>query len=88
MRITVMKIELDDYDLPNFGFYGLVAEFEKALLKAAIKYTSNNSEAAKLLNLGRTTFIEKVKKHGITPKTRGIRRFKLRNGALSYDKLV
>lgn len=83
-----MKIELDDYDLIKFGFKGLVDEFEKALIMAAVKHTGNNSQAAELLNLKRTTLVEKAKKFGITTKTRGVRRFKLKDGMVHYDKLV
>jgi sigma-54 specific flagellar transcriptional regulator A len=48
-------------DLPN-----LLRELEDAYIKAALARTqSNKKEAAKLLGLGRTTLVEKLRRRGM-----------------------
>ncbi len=50
-------------DEENFDFNALVSDFEdRLILKALSKTGGNKKEAAKLLNLKRTTLIEKIKK--------------------------
>jgi DNA-binding NtrC family response regulator len=52
-----------ELDHENFDFNVLVSDFEdRLILKALTKTGGNKKEAAKLLNLKRTTLIEKIKK--------------------------
>ena len=58
-------------DVPAGGldFNGMVEQFEKNLLLTALKKTSGvKNRAAKLLNLNRTTLVEKLKRYGLTDK--------------------
>ncbi|HEB70845.1 MAG TPA: sigma-54-dependent Fis family transcriptional regulator [Desulfobulbus sp.] len=58
---TMPSIETWDDD--GIDFKGLVNEFETQLIVQALKVTQGNKkEAAKLLNLKRTTLLEKIKK--------------------------
>jgi transcriptional regulator with PAS, ATPase and Fis domain len=55
--------EDDTTDVETFDFNTLVSEFEdRLILKALTKTGGNKKEAARLLNLKRTTLIEKIKK--------------------------
>lgn len=54
---------LETWDDDGIDFKGLVNEFETQLIVQALKVTQGNKkEAAKLLNLKRTTLLEKIKK--------------------------
>ncbi len=54
---------LETWDVDGIDFKGLVNEFETQLIVQALKATQGNKkEAAKLLNLKRTTLLEKIKK--------------------------
>ncbi|HHD56239.1 MAG TPA: sigma-54-dependent Fis family transcriptional regulator, partial [Desulfobulbaceae bacterium] len=53
----------DIWDENGVDFKGLVNEFETRLILKALKTTNGNKkEAARLLNLKRTTLLEKIKK--------------------------
>ncbi|OHB25690.1 MAG: sigma-54-dependent Fis family transcriptional regulator [Desulfuromonadaceae bacterium GWC2_58_13] len=62
----VVSTEVTSDEAPgteNFDFNALVSDFEdRLILKALTKTGGNKKEAAKLLNLKRTTLIEKIKK--------------------------
>jgi transcriptional regulator with PAS, ATPase and Fis domain len=56
------------YEIPQTGldFNSLVEQFENKLITMALSKTSGNKKAAaELLNLNRTTLVEKIKKKGI-----------------------
>jgi len=57
---------LDEWQDDGIDFRGLVNEFETHLIVQALKVTQGNKkEAAKLLNLKRTTLLEKIKKKAL-----------------------
>jgi DNA-binding NtrC family response regulator len=46
-----------------------VDRFEADLIRQALLQTSwNKNQAAKLLEMNRTTLLEKIKKHGLSPE--------------------
>jgi DNA-binding NtrC family response regulator len=46
-----------------------VDRFEAELIRQALQHTSwNKNQAAKLLEMNRTTLLEKIKKHGLSPE--------------------
>jgi DNA-binding NtrC family response regulator len=54
---------MEDLDPETFDFNTLVSDFEdRLILRALTKTGGNKKEAARLLNLKRTTLIEKIKK--------------------------
>jgi len=58
-------------DVPDGGinFNDMVEQFEKNLLLTALKKTNGvKNRAAKLLNLNRTTLVEKLKRYGLADK--------------------
>ena len=61
--------------VPNKGldFNSAVDNFENALIMEALERTNwNRNKAASLLNLNRTTLVEKIKKKGLTPPERSM----------------
>lgn len=52
-------------DLRGKTFYGMVAEFEIALVLWAIEREGNISAAARFLKLNRTTLTEKLRRYGL-----------------------
>ena len=63
---TGISVKLDDpFDIPENGldFNKAVGEFENAIIRAALDRTGGNKNlAARLLNLKRTTLVEKIKR--------------------------
>ncbi len=61
-------------DAPRLGASGLsltatVDRFEAELIRQALQQTGwNKNQAAKLLEMNRTTLLEKIKKHGLSPE--------------------
>jgi DNA-binding NtrC family response regulator len=61
-------------DAPRVGASGLpltatVDRFEAELIRQALQQTGwNKNQAAKLLEMNRTTLLEKIKKHGLSPE--------------------
>lgn len=67
-RTLASIISSSSVHIPNSGidFNALVAEFENDLIKQALSKTGGNKKAAaELLNLNRTTLVEKIKKKGL-----------------------
>lgn len=65
------QMSLCPTDIPESGvdFNCLVEEFENSLIQVALTKTFGNKKAAaKLLNLNRTTLVEKIKKKGLESK--------------------
>ena len=63
---------LDSVEIPKDGldFNSSVDAYENRILKEALKRTNwNKRQAARLLNLNRTTLIEKIKKKGLQSET-------------------
>jgi transcriptional regulator with GAF, ATPase, and Fis domain len=64
-RLSLSQIEIPDSGV-DFNF--LVDQFENQLLVQALEKTNwNRNQAAHLLNLNRTTLVEKIKKKGLKP---------------------
>jgi len=60
---------MNSIDIPDdgLGLNEIIGEFEKDLLQKALQKSGGiKSRAAKLLNLNRTTFVEKLKRYNIT----------------------
>jgi DNA-binding NtrC family response regulator len=58
-----------DFDIPEAGisFKKAVDDFESKLIVGALRRTGGNkNKAASLLNLNRTTLVEKIKKKGLS----------------------
>jgi DNA-binding NtrC family response regulator len=50
-----------------------VTEFEKALILQSLEKTQwVKNKAAQLLNLNRTTLVEKIKRHQLTPQKKAV----------------
>jgi DNA-binding NtrC family response regulator len=67
---AIPAYELPAYELPAEGLslYRAVGELEKSLISQALSRTGwNKNQAAQLLDLNRTTLIEKIKKRELTP---------------------
>jgi transcriptional regulator with PAS, ATPase and Fis domain len=65
----------EKFMVPNKGldFNSAVDNFENALIMQALEKTGwNRNKAASLLNLNRTTLVEKIKKKGLTPPERSM----------------
>jgi DNA-binding NtrC family response regulator len=65
----------DKMVVPSKGldFNSAVDNFENALIMQALERTGwNRNKAASLLNLNRTTLVEKIKKKGLTPPERSM----------------
>jgi DNA-binding NtrC family response regulator len=65
----------DKLVVPTKGldFNSAVDNFENTLIMQALERTGwNRNKAANLLNLNRTTLVEKIKKKGLTPPERSI----------------
>lgn len=70
-----VSLNPDRVVVPNKGldFNSAVDNFENALIMQALERTGwNRNKAATLLNLNRTTLVEKIKKKGLTPPERSI----------------
>jgi DNA-binding NtrC family response regulator len=68
-----LPMDPDKVVVPNKGldFNSAVDNFENALIMQALERTGwNRNKAASLLNLNRTTLVEKIKKKGLTPPER------------------
>jgi len=64
----------DVHEIPAEGFFlnGVVADFEKRLIVQALEQTGGiRNRAAKLLNVNRTTLIEKMKRFGLMQMENG-----------------
>lgn len=65
VRQAYVPLDVDDLAIPEDGvdLTGLVADFERSLIRRALERTSGNKrQAADLLRLKRTTLIEKLKR--------------------------
>ena len=59
-------LNINDVNKPKEIYEIVMAEAEKALIKAAMKFTLNNkSDAAKILGISRSTLIKKIKNYHI-----------------------
>lgn len=68
MRSVSTMISDTSIHIPNSGidFNAIVSEFENDLIRQALERTGGNKKAAaELLNLNRTTLVEKIKKKGL-----------------------
>ncbi len=68
-----IPLDADKVTVPQKGldFNSAVDNFENALIMQALERTGwNRNKAATLLNLNRTTLVEKIKKKGLTPPDR------------------
>ncbi len=68
MRTVSTMVADSSIHIPNSGidFNAIVSEFENDLIKQALERTGGNKKAAaELLNLNRTTLVEKIKKKGL-----------------------
>lgn len=62
-------IELSELPLGGVDFNGLVSNFENTLITLALNRTNwNKKAAAELLQLNRTTLVEKIRKRGLEPE--------------------
>jgi hypothetical protein len=55
-------------DLKGKTFYGMLAEFEIALIEKALSREGNITRAARFLKLKRTTLTEKMRRFGLKSK--------------------
>ena len=70
LNSTTIFTVANELPVEGVNFKELVTEFENRLITMAISKTQGNkNRAAKLLNLNRTTLIEKIKKKGLKTKT-------------------
>ncbi|MBK9294332.1 MAG: sigma-54-dependent Fis family transcriptional regulator [Oligoflexia bacterium] len=72
---TNVALNPDKVTVPEKGldFNSAVDNFENALIMQALERTSwNRNKAANLLNLNRTTLVEKIKKKGLIPPDRSV----------------
>jgi len=70
-----VSLNPESLSLPNKGldFNSAVDNFENTLIMQALQRTGwNRNKAASLLNLNRTTLVEKIKKKGLTPPERSM----------------
>ncbi|MBF0282893.1 MAG: sigma 54-interacting transcriptional regulator [Magnetococcales bacterium] len=68
-----LSLESDDLDLDGeeVDFNRMVEDYENRLILSALERTGwNKNKAAQLLNLNRTTLVEKIKKKGLEPLER------------------
>jgi DNA-binding NtrC family response regulator len=62
-------IESEKNNTNPLDFNSMTSDFENRLILHALEKTKwNKKEAAKMLNMKRTTFLEKIKKRNLTPK--------------------
>lgn len=74
-QITNINMSADSLIFPTNGldFNSAVDQFENSLITQALDRTGwNRNKAASLLNLNRTTLVEKIKKKGLTPPDRSM----------------
>ncbi len=69
-KFQVLKLYTRHFPKNGVDFYEVTKLYERSLIEQALKESNGNqTEAAKLLNLGLSTLNAKIKKHGISTKT-------------------